>query len=158
MTPPHTPQPNCLQESVATDESTSTQVFGVMYITLTGLIDSMGPTSGPWAVLGKNLFYIIKLAPILWWALPAGPTGCPPASSQEPPRVGSLTPTPIIILNNEVDPTPKLFFSLGAPFGSINFIKYPVDLAYSKFTLENILFADPLARTRQSETYGCEGT
>ncbi|KAJ9061421.1 hypothetical protein DSO57_1020911 [Entomophthora muscae] len=25
MTPPHTPRPNCLQESVATDESTSTQ-------------------------------------------------------------------------------------------------------------------------------------
>ncbi|KAJ9079029.1 hypothetical protein DSO57_1000664 [Entomophthora muscae] len=28
MTPPHTLQPNCPQESVATDESTSTQVFG----------------------------------------------------------------------------------------------------------------------------------
>ncbi|KAJ9077543.1 hypothetical protein DSO57_1015735 [Entomophthora muscae] len=85
MTPPHTPQPNCPQESVATDESTSTQVFGVMYITLTRLIDSMVPTSRPWAVLGKSLSYIVKLAPILWWALPAGPAGCLPASSQEPP-------------------------------------------------------------------------
>ncbi|KAJ9074345.1 hypothetical protein DSO57_1007497 [Entomophthora muscae] len=28
MTPPHTPQPNRLQESVATDESTPTQIFG----------------------------------------------------------------------------------------------------------------------------------
>ncbi|KAJ9088081.1 hypothetical protein DSO57_1026732 [Entomophthora muscae] len=85
MTPPLTPRPDRLQESVATDESTSTQIFGVMYITLTGLIDSMVPTSGPWAILGKLLSYIVKLAPILWWALPAGPAGCPPASPQEPP-------------------------------------------------------------------------
>ncbi|KAJ9071455.1 hypothetical protein DSO57_1036736 [Entomophthora muscae] len=85
MTPPHTPQPNRLLDSVATDESTSTQIFGVMYITLIGLIDSMVPTSRPWAILGKLLSYIVKLAPILWWALPSGPTGRPPASSQEPP-------------------------------------------------------------------------
>ncbi|KAJ9049436.1 hypothetical protein DSO57_1024564 [Entomophthora muscae] len=68
MTPPLTPRPNCLQESVATNESTSTQIFGVMYITLTRLIYSMVP-----------------LSPILWWALPAGPAGRPPASPQEPP-------------------------------------------------------------------------
>ncbi|KAJ9076098.1 hypothetical protein DSO57_1029452 [Entomophthora muscae] len=91
MTLPHTPRPNHPQESVATDQSTSTQVFGVMYITFTGLIDSIVPTSGPWAVLGKSLSYIVKLAPFLWWALPDGPAGCPPASSQEPPQVGSLT-------------------------------------------------------------------
>ncbi|KAJ9051977.1 hypothetical protein DSO57_1038776 [Entomophthora muscae] len=91
MSPPHTPRPDCPQDSVATDESTSTQIFGVMYITLTGLIDSMVPTSGPWAILGKLLSYIVKLAPILWWALPSGPAGQPPASSQVPPQVGSLT-------------------------------------------------------------------
>ncbi|KAJ9085881.1 hypothetical protein DSO57_1009721 [Entomophthora muscae] len=85
MTPPLTPQPKRPQESAAADESTSTQIFGVMYITLTGLIDSMMPTSGPWAILGKLLSYIVKLAPILWWALPAGPAGCLPASPQEPP-------------------------------------------------------------------------
>ncbi|KAJ9061370.1 hypothetical protein DSO57_1021416 [Entomophthora muscae] len=85
MTPPLTLRPNRLQESVTTNESTSTQVFGVMYITLTRLIDSMVPVSRPWAVLGKLLSYIVKLAPILWWALPAGPAGCLPASSQEPP-------------------------------------------------------------------------
>ncbi|KAJ9071292.1 hypothetical protein DSO57_1038359 [Entomophthora muscae] len=70
MTLPLTPQPKRLQESVATNESTSTQIFGVMYITLTGLID-----------------YMVPLAPILWWALPAGPAGRLPASSQEPPTV-----------------------------------------------------------------------
>ncbi|KAJ9073256.1 hypothetical protein DSO57_1018416 [Entomophthora muscae] len=85
MTPPLTLQPDCLQESVAANESTSTQIFGVMYITLTGLIDSMVSASGPWTLLGKLLSYIVKLAPILWWALPAGPAGCLPASSQEPP-------------------------------------------------------------------------
>ncbi|KAJ9066579.1 hypothetical protein DSO57_1008215 [Entomophthora muscae] len=84
MTPPHTPRPNHPQESVAANESTSTHIFGVMYITLTGLIDSMVPVSGPWAVLGKLISYIVKLAPILWWALPAGSAGRPPASSPEP--------------------------------------------------------------------------
>ncbi|KAJ9087115.1 hypothetical protein DSO57_1036534 [Entomophthora muscae] len=85
MTPPLTPQSNRLQESVVANESTFTQIFGVMYITLTSLIDLMVPISGPWALLGKLLYYIVKLAPILWWALPVGPVGCPPASSQETP-------------------------------------------------------------------------
>ncbi|KAJ9063206.1 hypothetical protein DSO57_1002504 [Entomophthora muscae] len=84
MTLPLTPRPNYPQESVATNESTFTQIFGVMYITLTGLINFMVPVSGPWAVLGKLLSYIVKLVSILWWALPAGPVGCLPASSQEP--------------------------------------------------------------------------
>ncbi|KAJ9061957.1 hypothetical protein DSO57_1015599 [Entomophthora muscae] len=91
MTLPHTLQPNRPQDSVATDESTSAQIFGVMYITLTGLINSMVPTTGPWAILGKLLSYTVKLAPILWWALPAGPVDRLPASPQEPPQVGSLT-------------------------------------------------------------------
>ncbi|KAJ9049981.1 hypothetical protein DSO57_1018869 [Entomophthora muscae] len=85
MTLPLTPRPNCPQEYIVVNESTSTQIFGVMYITLIGMIDSMVPVSGPWAVLEKLLSYIVKLAPILWWALPAGPAGCLPASSQEIP-------------------------------------------------------------------------
>ncbi|KAJ9078684.1 hypothetical protein DSO57_1004309 [Entomophthora muscae] len=70
MTPPLTLRPDCLQESVAANESTSTQIFGVMYITLTVLINSMVPASRPWAILGKLLSYIVK------------PEGCLPASSQ----------------------------------------------------------------------------
>ncbi|KAJ9053923.1 hypothetical protein DSO57_1019560 [Entomophthora muscae] len=94
MTPPLTLRPVCLQESVATNESTSIQVFGMMYITLSGLVDSMVPMSGPWAVLGKLLSYIVKLAPILWWALPAGPAGRLPAGPQEPPsgRIPDIEP------------------------------------------------------------------
>ncbi|KAJ9050196.1 hypothetical protein DSO57_1016527 [Entomophthora muscae] len=55
-----------------------------MYTTFTGLIDSMVLSSSPWAILGKFLSYIVKLAPILWWALPSGPAGCLPTSSQKP--------------------------------------------------------------------------
>ncbi|KAJ9054963.1 hypothetical protein DSO57_1009120 [Entomophthora muscae] len=89
MTPPLTLRPDHPQESVATNESTSTQIFGVMYITLTMLIDSMVPVSRPWAFLGKLLSYIVKLAPILWWALPAGPAGRLKVL-RNPPQVGSL--------------------------------------------------------------------
>ncbi|KAJ9063701.1 hypothetical protein DSO57_1038183 [Entomophthora muscae] len=39
---------------------------------LTGMVDSMIPNSGPWSLLGQPLSYIIKLTPILWWALPSG--------------------------------------------------------------------------------------
>ncbi|KAJ9072267.1 hypothetical protein DSO57_1029341 [Entomophthora muscae] len=72
MTPPLTPRPDCPLEPPAAAETTSTQLFGVLYITLTGLVDSMVPNSGPWSFLGQSTSYIIKLAPILWWALPTG--------------------------------------------------------------------------------------
>ncbi|KAJ9063959.1 hypothetical protein DSO57_1035465 [Entomophthora muscae] len=71
MTPPLTPQPDRPLEPTAAAETTSIQLFGVLYITLTGLLDSMVPNSGPWSLLGQSVSYIIKLAPILWWALPA---------------------------------------------------------------------------------------
>ncbi|KAJ9067275.1 hypothetical protein DSO57_1001382 [Entomophthora muscae] len=72
MTPPLTPQPNCPMETPTAAETTSTQLFRVFYITLEGMVDFMIPTSGPWSLLGQYMSYIIKLAPILWWALPAG--------------------------------------------------------------------------------------
>ncbi|KAJ9060887.1 hypothetical protein DSO57_1026204 [Entomophthora muscae] len=70
---------------MAANGSTSTQLFKVMYITLNELVDSMVPYNGPWAVLGKSLSYIVKLGPILWWALPSGPADRLPTSYQEPP-------------------------------------------------------------------------
>ncbi|KAJ9069049.1 hypothetical protein DSO57_1022562 [Entomophthora muscae] len=72
MTPPPTPRLDRPLEPPSATEITSTQLFGVLYITLTGLVDSMVPNSGPWSLLGQSVSYIIKLAPILWWALPAG--------------------------------------------------------------------------------------
>ncbi|KAJ9056616.1 hypothetical protein DSO57_1031171 [Entomophthora muscae] len=72
MTPPVTPQPSCPFEPETAVDIISTQLFGVLYITLIGLINSM-------------------LAPILWWALPSMPAGQPPADPPEPLQVGSLT-------------------------------------------------------------------
>ncbi|KAJ9084920.1 hypothetical protein DSO57_1019252 [Entomophthora muscae] len=72
MTLPLTPQPDCLMETPTAAEAMPSQLFGVLYITLSGMVDSMVPTSGPWSLLGGSMSYIIKLAPILWWALPAG--------------------------------------------------------------------------------------
>ncbi|KAJ9088309.1 hypothetical protein DSO57_1024354 [Entomophthora muscae] len=72
MTPPLNPRPNRPMETPTAAETTSTQLFEVLYITLTGMMDSMIPTSGPWSLLRQSMSYIIKLAPILWWALPTG--------------------------------------------------------------------------------------
>ncbi|KAJ9048665.1 hypothetical protein DSO57_1032610 [Entomophthora muscae] len=74
MAPPLTLQPNFPTEPPTAAKTTSTQLFRVLYINLTGMVDSMVPNSGPWTLLGKSVSYIIKLAPILWWALPTGPT------------------------------------------------------------------------------------
>ncbi|KAJ9065469.1 hypothetical protein DSO57_1019377 [Entomophthora muscae] len=83
MTPHVTMQPDHLQETVIANEPTSTHLFVILYITHTGLVDAMVPTNGPWAFL---------LAPILCWALPIGPAGCPPASFLNLLQAGSLTP------------------------------------------------------------------
>ncbi|KAJ9086623.1 hypothetical protein DSO57_1001905 [Entomophthora muscae] len=72
MTPPLTLQPNRPMEPPTAAKTTSTQLFGVLYITLTVMVDSMVPNSGPWSLLGQSVSYIIKLAPILWWALSTG--------------------------------------------------------------------------------------
>ncbi|KAJ9055995.1 hypothetical protein DSO57_1037604 [Entomophthora muscae] len=85
MTLPLTPRPERLIETPTAAETTSTQLFGVLYITLAGMVDSMIPTSGPWSLLGQSMSYIIKLAPILWWALPAGPAQPHP----EPPNAST---------------------------------------------------------------------
>ncbi|KAJ9051820.1 hypothetical protein DSO57_1001067 [Entomophthora muscae] len=90
MTLPLTPRPDRSLEPPAAAKTTSTQIFGVLYITLTGLVNSMVPNSGPWSLLRQSASYIIKLAPILWWALPAG-LGAPTLSCPMPlPMTGFL--------------------------------------------------------------------
>ncbi|KAJ9081061.1 hypothetical protein DSO57_1018531 [Entomophthora muscae] len=91
MTPPLTPQPNHPMEPSAAAKTTSTQLFGVLSITLTELIDSMVSNSGPWSLLGQSLSYIIKLAPTLWWALPTGLAVPRPESPNTLPMPGFLT-------------------------------------------------------------------
>ncbi|KAJ9067077.1 hypothetical protein DSO57_1002993 [Entomophthora muscae] len=72
MTPPLTLQPDCLMKPPTATEITFTQLFGVLYINLMGMVDTIVLNSGPWSLLGQSVSYIIKLAPILWWALPTG--------------------------------------------------------------------------------------
>ncbi|KAJ9068975.1 hypothetical protein DSO57_1023185 [Entomophthora muscae] len=96
MTPPLTPQLDCPLEPTAAAKTTSTQLFGVLYITLTALVDSVVPNSRPWSLLGQSVSYIIKLAPILWWALPAGLA----APHPKPPNASTCNWLPDIKPNN----------------------------------------------------------
>ncbi|KAJ9071068.1 hypothetical protein DSO57_1000744 [Entomophthora muscae] len=49
------------------------KLFGIVYITLTGVVDTIVPAAGPWSWAGKSASYLLKLASLLWWALPAKP-------------------------------------------------------------------------------------
>ncbi|KAJ9056685.1 hypothetical protein DSO57_1030401 [Entomophthora muscae] len=42
----------------------------IVYITLTGVIDTIIPAAGLWSWVGKSFSYFFKLAPLLWWTLP----------------------------------------------------------------------------------------
>ncbi|KAJ9069973.1 hypothetical protein DSO57_1013263 [Entomophthora muscae] len=100
MTLPLTPRPDHPLEPTITAETASTQLFGVLYITLTGLIDSMVPNSGSWLLLRQSVSYIIKLAPILWWALPTGSA----APHSKPPNTSTYDWIPDTITFSEKDP------------------------------------------------------
>ncbi|KAJ9089893.1 hypothetical protein DSO57_1008294 [Entomophthora muscae] len=69
MEPPVTPKPMPASANKLPLGHTN-KLFGIVYITLTGVIDTIVPAAGPWLWLGKSMSYLIKLAPILWWALP----------------------------------------------------------------------------------------
>ncbi|KAJ9076760.1 hypothetical protein DSO57_1023168 [Entomophthora muscae] len=47
------------------------KIFGIVYITLTGVIDTIISATSPWSWVKKSVSYPFKLAPLLWWALPA---------------------------------------------------------------------------------------
>ncbi|KAJ9089121.1 hypothetical protein DSO57_1016217 [Entomophthora muscae] len=72
VTLPFTLQPNRPMDLLFATETISTQLFRVLFITFLGMVDTMVPNSGPWSLLEQSLSYIIKLEPILWWALPNG--------------------------------------------------------------------------------------
>ncbi|KAJ9083421.1 hypothetical protein DSO57_1034869 [Entomophthora muscae] len=54
----------------------TSKLFGIVYITLTGVIDTVILAAGLWSWVGKSMSYLIELVPILWWALPAKPVAC----------------------------------------------------------------------------------
>ncbi|KAJ9061953.1 hypothetical protein DSO57_1015595 [Entomophthora muscae] len=76
-------QTNHFNSSTSDATGQSSQFMGVLYLALTGLIDSALPAAGPWAVAGKALSYLIKLGPIIWWAMPV-PALTPPSSAGAP--------------------------------------------------------------------------
>ncbi|KAJ9075775.1 hypothetical protein DSO57_1032510 [Entomophthora muscae] len=47
------------------------KLFGIVYITLTGVIDTIIPAASLWSWVRKSVSYLFKLTPLLWWALPA---------------------------------------------------------------------------------------
>ncbi|KAJ9084277.1 hypothetical protein DSO57_1026151 [Entomophthora muscae] len=47
------------------------KLFGIVYITLTGVIVTIIPAAGLWSWVGKYFIYLFMLAFLLWWALPA---------------------------------------------------------------------------------------
>ncbi|KAJ9085386.1 hypothetical protein DSO57_1014602 [Entomophthora muscae] len=47
------------------------KLFGIVYITLIGVIATIILAAGLWSWVRKFFLYLFKLAPILWWALPA---------------------------------------------------------------------------------------
>ncbi|KAJ9086910.1 hypothetical protein DSO57_1038676, partial [Entomophthora muscae] len=47
------------------------KLFGIVYIIFTGVIDTIITAIGLWSWVGKLFSYIFRLAPLLWWALPA---------------------------------------------------------------------------------------
>ncbi|KAJ9053255.1 hypothetical protein DSO57_1026105 [Entomophthora muscae] len=69
MEPPVTPKQMPASTAKLPLDHTN-KLFGIVYITLTGIIDTIVTTAGPWLWVGKSMSYLIKLAPILWWALP----------------------------------------------------------------------------------------
>ncbi|KAJ9071937.1 hypothetical protein DSO57_1032283 [Entomophthora muscae] len=70
MEPPVTPK---LMPASSPDLPTNhtSKLFGIVYITLTGVVDTIVPAANLWSWLGKSASYLLKLAPLLWWALPA---------------------------------------------------------------------------------------
>ncbi|KAJ9061180.1 hypothetical protein DSO57_1023093 [Entomophthora muscae] len=83
MEPPLTPKLTISTSPTSDATGQSSQFLGVLYLVLTGFIDSALPAAGPWAVAGKALSYLVKLGPIIWWAMPvpaltpSSPAGAP---------------------------------------------------------------------------------
>ncbi|KAJ9069354.1 hypothetical protein DSO57_1019354 [Entomophthora muscae] len=63
-------KPTILSPPTSDAAGQSSQFLGVVYLELTGLIDSALPVAGPWDVSGKALSCLVKLSPIIWWAMP----------------------------------------------------------------------------------------
>ncbi|KAJ9061680.1 hypothetical protein DSO57_1018240 [Entomophthora muscae] len=70
MKPPVTPKPMPASSPNLPTDHTGKR-FGIVYITLTGVIATIIPAAGLWSWVRKSLLYLFKLAPPWLWALPA---------------------------------------------------------------------------------------
>ncbi|KAJ9054767.1 hypothetical protein DSO57_1010643 [Entomophthora muscae] len=98
MEPPPTPKPTISIPPTSDTAGQSSQFLRVLYLALTGLIVSVLPAAGPWAVAEKALFYLVKLGLIIWWAMPVpastpfSPAGASQYSWYPDNKIGNLFP------------------------------------------------------------------
>ncbi|KAJ9048670.1 hypothetical protein DSO57_1032551 [Entomophthora muscae] len=94
MEPPVTPKPMPASSPNLPTNHTG-KLFVIVYITLTGVMDTIVPAAGLWSWVRKSASYLLKLAPLLWWALPAKTlaqvTPPPKKTVGQLPKTGSLT-------------------------------------------------------------------
>ncbi|KAJ9077831.1 hypothetical protein DSO57_1012869 [Entomophthora muscae] len=115
MKPPVTPKPMPASSPDLPTDHTS-KLFGIVYITLTGVVDTIVPAAGLWSWVGKSASYLLKLAPLLCWALPAKtlaqvtPRNSRPAAQDWVPDmplikfvVFALAPALVVIWTNSPD-------------------------------------------------------
>ncbi|KAJ9048857.1 hypothetical protein DSO57_1030455 [Entomophthora muscae] len=93
MEPPVTPKP-IPASSPNLPTNHSGKLFGIVYIILTGVIDTIILAASLWSWVGKSTSYLFKLVPLLWWALPAKTlAGSPWKQMGWLPNTGSLIKT-----------------------------------------------------------------
>ncbi|KAJ9075689.1 hypothetical protein DSO57_1033531 [Entomophthora muscae] len=97
MEPPLTPKPSTSVPPTSDATGQSSKFLGVLYLELTGWISSALPAARPWAVAGKALSYLVKLGPIIWWAMPV-PASAPPS----PEEASKYSRYPDNIINPEI--------------------------------------------------------
>ncbi|KAJ9083081.1 hypothetical protein DSO57_1038270 [Entomophthora muscae] len=111
MKPPLTPKLTVSSPHTSDVSGQSSQFLGGLYLSLSGLIESALPATGPWAMAGKALSYMVKLDPIIWWTMliPAS-ASAPPFSEGEsksswyhetPSLVGRKSTTSTSSINND---------------------------------------------------------
>ncbi|KAJ9069612.1 hypothetical protein DSO57_1016614 [Entomophthora muscae] len=112
MEPPVTPKPMPASAAKLSLDHTN-KLFGIVYITLTGVIDTIVPAASPWLWLGKSMSYLIKLAPILWWALPTQSATHQFPDASKPANQETKTSTQASI--SSLDSPSKSFISIASP-------------------------------------------
>ncbi|KAJ9074859.1 hypothetical protein DSO57_1002290 [Entomophthora muscae] len=85
MEAPLKPKPDRLHPTLGLTPPTANQYAGIAYITMAGLVDTIVPAAGPWVLVGQSAPYLIKLAPLLWWALPSSKQSKLAAKANRPP-------------------------------------------------------------------------